>query len=245
MRRRGGRVDAFIRFAAVPGWAEEPGDEAPVLVCLGREAPFEVAHVGQDVTFRASLPVSGFERWWPRTHGAQPLYEVGLRLGDGRPPTRARRVPHGRGRSVRRRLHLRRQRRADLRPGSQLVPPDPVSFRTDEQEVRRRLELARDANLNMVRIPGTTAYADRSVLDACDELGLLLWHDCMFAFLDYPDDESFVTGVRTELRQAFAELSSHPSLAIVCGNQEVGEISAMNGGSQTGPTSELFDTVIP
>ena len=80
--------------------------------------------------------------------------------------------------------------------GANWFPPDPVSFRSDAGEVRRRLGLVRDANLNMVRIPGTTAYADRSVLDACDELGILLWQDCMFAFMDYPDDEAFVAGVR-------------------------------------------------
>ena len=95
--------------------------------------------------------------------------------------------------------------------GANWFPPDPVSFRSDAGEVRRRMELVREANLNMVRIPGTTVYADRSVLDACDELGILLWQDCMFAFMDYPDDEAFVAGVGAELRQAFADLSGHPS----------------------------------
>ncbi len=66
--------------------------------------------------------------------------------------------------------------------------------------------------------------------DACDELGILVWHDCMFAYMDYPDDEAFLASVGAEVRQAFTELSSHPSLAIVCGNQEVEEIAAMSGG---------------
>lgn len=242
----GGHVDAAIRFSALPGWAEEAGDGAPVLVCLGREAPFEVERHGQDLILRASLPVSGFERWWPHTHGAQPLYDVGLRLGT---------VVHPLGRVGFRTVEVDRTDGGFtfvvngvpiFVRGANWFPPDPVSLRSNDDEVRKRLGLARDANLNMVRIPGTTTYADQAVLEACDEFGLLLWHDCMFAFMDYPDDEAFVAGVRAELRQAFAGLSGHPSLAIVCGNQEVDEISAMNGGgSQAGSESELFDTVIP
>jgi beta-mannosidase len=238
----GGRVDAALRFATLPAWAE---DEAAELFCLGCETPFEVERHDDGVTLRASLPVTGFERWWPHTHGPQPLYDVALRIGP---------VDHPLGRVGFRTIEVDR---ADggftfvvngvpiFVRGANWFPPDPVSFRSGAGEVRRRVGLVREANLNMLRIPGTTVYADRSVLEACDELGVLLWQDCMFAFMDYPDDEAFVAGVGTELRQAFADLSGHPCLAIVCGNQEVAEIAAMNGGSRTGYESELFDSFIP
>ena len=129
--------------------------------------------------------------------------------------------------------------------GANWFPPDPVRLHSCEEEVRHRLELVRAANLNMIRIPGTTTYADQSVLSACDELGILLWQDCMFAYMDYPDDDAFVDAVGEELRQVFAELSGHASLAIVCGNQEVAEIAAMNGGPSSGYPSTLFDSFIP
>ncbi len=241
----GGRVDAALRFAALPDWAGDTGQEPPVLVCLGREAPLEVLQHDDGVTVRATLPVAGFERWWPHTHGPQPLYDVSVRIGG---------ASHRLGRVGFRTVEVDRSDGGFtfvvngvpiFVRGANWFPPDPVSFRSSEEDVRRRLTLVRDANLNMVRVPGTTAYADRSLLDACDDLGVLLWQDCMFAFMDYPDDEAFVAGVGAELRQAFAELSGHASLAIVCGNQEVAEIAAMNGGTQRGYTSELFDSFIP
>ena len=45
--------------------------------------------------------------------------------------------------------------------------------------------------MNMLRIPGTTVYEDRFFFERCDELGILVWHDCMFAFMDTPSDEAF------------------------------------------------------
>ncbi len=240
-----GRVEATLRFATLPAWAEDTGHEIPVLACLGREATFEVERRNDEVILRASLPVTGFERWWPHTHGRQPLYDVSVRIGD---------ATHPLGRVGFRTVEVDRSDGGFtfvvngvpiFVRGANWFPPDPVSLRADADEVRRRLALAREANLNMVRIPGTTTYADGSVLDACDELGILLWQDCMFAFMDYPADEAFLSGVGAELRQAFARLSGHASVAIVCGNQEVAEIAAMNGGSRTGLESELFDSFIP
>ncbi len=238
----GGRVDAAIRFAELPAWVK---DEAAVLVCLGRETPFEVDRHDDGVTLRASLPVTQFERWWPHTHGPQPLYDVSIRIAG---------TAHPLGRVGFRTVEVDRSDGGFtfvvngvpiFVRGANWFPPDPVSFRADPDEVRRRMALVREAHLNMIRIPGTTVYADQSVLRTCDELGILVWHDCMFAFMDYPDDEAFLTGVGAEVRQAFADLSSHPSLAVVCGNQEVGEIAAMNGGPQSGFESALFDTLLP
>ena len=168
-----GRVDATLRFADLPAWADGTSPETAVLVCLGREAPFEVRRQPDGVSLRATLPVTGFERWWPHTHGPQPLYEVSVRIGD---------VAHRLGRVGFRTIEVDR---ADggfsfvvngvpvFVRGANWFPPDPVSFRASEVAVRQRLGLVREANLNMVRIPGTTAYADPSVLDACDELGIL------------------------------------------------------------------------
>ncbi|HTU37618.1 MAG TPA: hypothetical protein VMF35_06340 [Acidimicrobiales bacterium] len=242
-----GLVEATLRFASLPDWAAGTGSETPALLCLGAEAPFEVVGDGDGdgVTLRASVPVSGFERWWPHTHGAQPLYEVTARVaGDayplGRVGFRTVEVDRSDGGFT----FVVNGTPVFVR-GANWFPPDPVSFRASDDEVRRRAALAREANLNMVRVPGTTTYAEPALLEACDELGLLLWQDCMFAFMDYPDDEAFVANVEVELRQAFADLSGHAALAIVCGNQEVAEIAAMNGGSHTGFPSELFDTVIP
>lgn len=242
--RDSGVVEAALRFATLPEWADG-SREAPVLACLGFETPLEAERDDDGVTLRGRLAVTGFDRWWPHTHGRQPLYEVSVLIGDDA--------------HLLRRVGFRTVEvdRSDggftfvvngvptFVRGANWFPPDPVRLRSSEDEVRHRLDLVRSANLNMLRVPGTTVYADPTFLSVCDELGILVWQDCMFAYMDYPDDEAFVAEVGMELRQAFADLSGHASLAIVCGNQEVAEIAAMSGGPRGGYESDLFDVYIP
>ncbi len=237
----GGRIEATIRLDGdPPRWSDHA-----TLSCLGDVVPFELEQHAGGATLHASLPLEKVERWWPHTHGSQPLCEVSLSTGShtqslGRVGFRTIEVDRADGGFT----FVVNDEPIFVR-GANWFPPDAVSFRADDAETRRRLCLARDAHLNMLRIPGTTAYADAGFLQGCDELGILIWHDCMFAFMDYPDDESFLTTVKEELRQAFTELSSHPALAIVCGNQEVEEIAAMSGASAISVESELFDKLIP
>jgi len=67
--------------------------------------------------------------------------------------------------------------------------------------------------MNMLRIPGTSAYESGAFYDLCDELGLLVWQDFMFANLDYPiADERFRQAVTLEAEAVVAELAGRPSL---------------------------------
>ena len=94
--------------------------------------------------------------------------------------------------------------------GACWLPPDPVTMAASADVVRSTLELARAAHMNMVRVAGTTVYPDPAFWDACDELGILVWQDCMFAFMDPPDDDDFVEGVRHELTQNLGALGGRP-----------------------------------
>ena len=80
---------------------------------------------------------------------------------------------------------------------------------------------------------------DRCFHELCDELGILVWQDFMFASMDYPwEDEAFVRAVALEATQALEALQSRPSLAVVCGSSEVDQQAAMLGlPPGGGPTS--------
>jgi beta-mannosidase len=129
--------------------------------------------------------------------------------------------------------------------GAVWMPPDPVSMAAGPAEVRQMVELARAANLNLIRVPGTGVYQDGTFWDACDELGILVWHECMLSFYDPPDDPEFVAELSAELGQQFDLISGRASLALVCGSQEIEEQAAMNSVARSKWNFPVLDEVIP
>jgi beta-mannosidase len=98
------------------------------------------------------------------------------------------------------------------------------------------------AGCTMVRITGTGTYASEAWLRACDEAGLLVWHDLMLANLDYPvDDEGWWTSFSTEVRQFLTRCRHHPSVVVVCGGSEVLQQAAMMGVAPAAVDRTLID----
>nr|CAD7448136.1 unnamed protein product [Timema bartmani] len=86
--------------------------------------------------------------------------------------------------------------------------------------VRRLLEAARDANMNILRVWGGGIYESEDFYEIADQLGILIWQDLMFACSMYPSDEHFLSSVNTEVEQQVRRLQRHPSVAIWAGNNE-------------------------
>ena len=95
--------------------------------------------------------------------------------------------------------------------------------------------------MNMLRVGGTMIYESDAFLELCDENGILLWQDFMFANMDYPaDDDSFAASVERETREQLARLSSHACLTVLCGNSEVAQQAAMWGSPREQWSPPLF-----
>ena len=209
------------------------------------EAPLTLEVHGADVVVAGRLELARVDRWWPHTHGPQPRYPVLVHLGQqvlelGTVGFRTLELDQADGAFA---LSVNGER--IFCRGAIWFPPDPFRPFSDGREMRRSLELLRQANANMVRVPGHGLYEDRRFFDLCDELGLLVWHDCMFAFMDPPEDAAFFEDVEHELRDAFAEMAGHPSLAVVCGGQEIEEVAAMQGLDPQRRRIELIEKRIP
>ena len=169
--------------------------------------------------------------WWPAGHGEQHLYNVELTLeAGGKTLDRATRRTGIRSIRIAQDPHPEKGRYFILEvngqpvfaKGANWVPPDTIFSRITPEHYRKLVKLAADANFNALRIWGGGLYADHAMLDACDELGLLVWHDFVFACSKYPgDDPEFLQNVREEVAHVSRELSAHPSLVVWCGNNEL------------------------
>jgi beta-mannosidase len=112
--------------------------------------------------------------------------------------------------------------------------------------MRGILELTADANANMVRVGGTMVYETDEFYRACDELGLMVWQDFMFANMDYPaDDEALAASIRAEAKQQVQRISRHACSVAFCGGSEVEQQAAMFGAPREIWSNEFFSAVLP
>jgi beta-mannosidase len=123
---------------------------------------------------------------------------------------------------------------------------DLVSLAGDRARLAPWLALARDAHMNMIRVGGTMTYESDDFFALCDEFGILVWHDFMFANMDYPiADPAFRAGVEQEAAQFLTRTQHHPSLAVLCGGSEVAQQVSMMGLPPALWTGPLYEQVLP
>jgi beta-mannosidase len=107
--------------------------------------------------------------------------------------------------------------------GANYVPPDVFLPRIKTDTYKTLVEQAKAANMNMLRVWGGGVYPTDDFFNYCDENGILIWQDFMFACAMYPGDEAFMNSVKTEIIQQIKRLQNHPCLALWCGNNEIDE----------------------
>jgi beta-mannosidase len=217
----------------------------PVLRCAGAAAPMEPAGEGR---FRLELRARGAEPWAPHTHGAPALHPVTLEFGEviadlGR--TGFRRVELDRGADGQG-FGLRINGTPVFCRGASWVHPDPVGLGGGREVYEPSLRLMRQAGMNMVRVSGIGVYESPEFFVLCDELGLMVWQDFMFANFDYPvADPAFLDAARSEAEAALAQIQASPSLAVLCGGSEVMQQATMMGLAPGELDWPLFDGVLP
>lgn len=107
--------------------------------------------------------------------------------------------------------------------GANYIPPDSFLPRTKHETYRRIVQDAARAKMNMLRVWGGGAYESDDFYTLCDENGILVWQDFMFACAMYPGDSVFVENVRAEAEDNVKRLRNHPCIALWCGNNEIDE----------------------
>lgn len=115
--------------------------------------------------------------------------------------------------------------------GTNWIPSDSFTPRITKEKYQKLIKDSKEANMNMIRIWGGGIYEDDEFYKACDENGILVWQDFMFAGSFYPADENFHKNVEFEVKYQVERLQNHPSLALWCGNNEIDE-AIVNWGYQ-------------
>lgn len=220
--------------AALEGAAE--GMEVAFHLC-GVTAKAKV-NCGQAV---AALVVENPELWWPAGQGAQVLHDLVIGFGD---------------QSLTRRIGLRDAALVNVKDaaglgfkfcingrdifakGANWIPQDALSGRITPEATRDLLQSAVDANMNMIRVWGGGRYEPDWFYDLCDELGLMVWQDFMFACHIYPADNAFLADVAIEVAEQAKRLHHHACLVLWCGDNEL--IGALTWFPETRANRDLY-----
>jgi beta-mannosidase len=174
------------------------------------------------------IAVTDVSLWWPHGYGDQPLYPVTATLsGDaGELAIWSHQVgfrtvalntqadEHGTS------FTLSVNGLPFFARGVNWIPDDAFPVRITKSDYAQRLGQARDANVNLIRVWGGGIYESEDFYNLCDELGLLVWQDFLFACAAYAEEEPLRGEVIAEAREAVTRLSAHPSLALWNGNNE-------------------------
>ena len=105
--------------------------------------------------------------------------------------------------------------------GANWIPADSFTTRLTKEDYSDIIKSAVDGNMNTLRVWGGGIYESDDFYDLCDEMGLIVWQDFMFACTLYPGDDKFLESVRKEAEYQVRRLRNHPSLGLWCGNNEV------------------------
>ena len=107
--------------------------------------------------------------------------------------------------------------------GTNYIPQDNFVSRVSKKDYEKLITSTADANMNMIRIWGGGIYEDDYFYELCDEKGLLIWQDFMYACAFYPGDHDFLENVKQETIDQVNRLKNHTSIALWCGNNEIDE----------------------
>lgn len=116
--------------------------------------------------------------------------------------------------------------------GSNMIPNDNFLTRVTDSIYRQVVRDAAAVNMNIIRVWGGGVYEDDAFYRACDELGILVWQDFMFACQTYEVDSAFLANIRHEAIDNVRRLRNHACIAVYTGNNEQQDVWFGWGGKK-------------
>ena len=176
---------------------------------------------GKGAATSEALEITDPPLWWPRGLGSQELVTIEVELDDGtrescRTGLRTTELESG----ADGRFAVRVNGEPVFCRGANWIPSKLFPHGQTSADIDPLLEQACAANMNMLRVWGGGLYEPSWFYERCDELGLMVWQDFMFACATYPEHDAMVDLVRAEARAQVARLARHPSIVLWCGGNE-------------------------
>jgi beta-mannosidase len=240
--------------------AEQTALSASISVSYDGEPVGQTEVTVQNTKATAALIIENPQLWWPNDLGDQPLYNVQIELRD----------QYGVLDSVAKRIGLRTltlDRHSDewgesfqfvvngvpfFAKGVNWIPADTFVTRVSREWYEYLIKSAADAHCNMLRVWGGGIYEDDAFYEFCDQYGICVWQDFMFACSAYPAfDQAFVDNVKHEAEDNVKRLRHHPCIALWCGNNEIEQIGELllgdpaEGKMTWDEYKTLFDDLLP
>lgn len=186
--------------------------------------------VNSDGKLSFSFDITNPHLWWPNGYGEQPLYNICVKLLEKDGDTLE---------TVNKRIGLRTLTISQEKDqwgsefafcinglkiftrGGNYIPEDCLYTRISHETQKYLLESCKKANFNCVRVWGGGYYPSDYFYDLCDEMGLIVWQDLMYACNVYDVTKTFGESCRQETLDNVKRLRHHASLGLWCGNNEI------------------------
>ncbi len=221
----------------------------------------ELAKASQ--TFSIPFKIKNPKKWWPHNIGEPYLYNIKTVVKEGRRTLDTHTLKKGlrtvklmtEKDSIGESFYFKVNGVPVYAKGANYIPQNSFQNQVKDEHYEKLLNDAVEANMNMLRVWGGGIYENDIFYDLCDEKGIMVWQDFMFACAMYPGDEAYLNNVKQEAIDNVKRLRNHSSIALWCGNNENNE-AWHRWGWQTGRSEEekneiwgnylkLFDTLLP
>jgi beta-mannosidase len=202
-------------------------EEVNFSVSLGGQVLSSTITATVGKTWRSQLiAIPNPKLWWPAGLGDQFLYDLKVVCGTSQKTQRIglRKIElltDGDADGQGSRFAFRINGHETFCRGANWIPADALPSQATPELTRKLLQAAVDANMNMIRVWGGGYYEQDFFYDTCDELGLLVWQDFMFACNLYPSTPEFLAEVEREVDYQVRRLQHHACIALWCGDNEL------------------------
>lgn len=214
-------------------------------------------------TYLLPLDIQNPKLWWPHNLGQPYLYDLNFELISNKKIIDTKKVKYGvrtielvtEKDSIGESFYFKVNDVPVYMKGANYIPQNSFQNKVTDGHYEKLLNDVIDANMNMLRVWGGGIYENDIFYELCDEKGILIWQDFMFACAMYPGDKSFLYNIQKEAKDQVKRLRNHASIALWAGNNENSE-GWHRWGWQSGRSEKekkdiwdnylkVFDSILP